>query len=261
MERRARVVTVSSQKGGVGKTTTAVNLAASLAVLNHQVLLIDLDPQGAVATSFGLTRTDITRGMYDVIVRGEALDGLILNVGRVAVGVVPVNIWTDDEEEAYIRAIRPAALVSAIDLVRSRYDYIFIDNPPSIGATAVAAMAAADALLIPVQCEELAVLAVGRVLRLMRKVKAMLNPRLLLEGLVVTMADSRTNLTVEIVNALRRSFGDCLLQTLVPRTIDLARAVSRGEPLLFHDVRSVGAQAYLNLAGELVRRAHQGAVA
>jgi chromosome partitioning protein len=256
--RNARIIAIENQKGGVGKTTTAVNLAASLAVLEKQVLLVDLDPQGAVAACFGLKRGDVAGGMYEVFVKGENIQQYVMKVGRVAVGVVPANIWTDDQEEAYTLAIRPEILVRAIEQLRPHFDYVLIDNPPSIGPITVAAMAAADSLLIPVQCENLAVLAVGKILRLMRKVKSTLNPRLELEGVVVTMPDSRTTLTTENMNTLWRTFGDYLLRPPVPRTVDLARAVARGEPLLYHNARSGGAQAYLYLAGELMRRAHQG---
>lgn len=260
MERHARVVAIANQKGGVGKTTTAVNLAASLAVLEMRVLLVDLDPQGAVATCFGLKRSEVTGGMYDVFVKGEAIHKFIVQVGRVPLGIVPVNIWTDDEEEAYTLAIRAEILSRAIESLRSNFDFILIDNPPTIGPIAVASLAAADSLLIPVQCENLAVLAVGKILRLMRKIKATINPRLELEGLVVTMVDSRTTLTAEILNSMRHSFGDYLFRSPVPRTVDLAKAVARGEPLLFHNARSGGAQAYLQLAWELSRRATQGGV-
>jgi chromosome partitioning protein len=258
---RARVIGVMNQKGGVGKTTTTVNLAASFAVLEQRVLVVDLDPQGAVSVCFGIKRPDLPGGMYDVVVHGRDMAPLAVTVGRVPLDVIAANIWSDEEEAAYTSAIRPAELVRELAQLRSRYDYILMDSPPTMGSIAVTAMAAADSLLIPVQCEELGLLAVGRSLQLMRKVRASINPRLMLEGVLVTMADGRTSLTAEVVNTLRRSFGDSVLRTLVPRSVDLARAISHGEPLLYYDVRSNGAQAYLNVAWELMQRTPQGEAA
>jgi chromosome partitioning protein len=257
----ARVIAVMNQKGGVGKTTTAVNLAASLAVLEHSVLLVDLDPQGAVSACLGLGRDEVQGGILDVVVSRRSLESCILKVGRVPLSVVPANMWTDDDEAAFGAAIRPTVLVSALAAAREAYDYVLLDSPPSMGPVAVAVMAAADAVLVPVQCEELAVLAVGKTVRLMRKVRAALNPRLALAGLVITMADGRTSLTVELANALRDSFGDAVLRTLIPRSVDLVRSVARGEPLLYYSAQAPAAQAYLRLAMEVVRRSTQESAA
>lgn len=256
-----RVLAVTNQKGGVGKTTTAVNLAASLAVLERRVLLIDLDPQGAVMLCFGLKPSDVTAGMFDVIAHGESIQRCIHRVGRVELGVVPVNIGSDEDEEAYLLAIRPEILTRALDLVKPVYDYIILDTPPSIGPVVGAAMVAADALVIPVQCEELALRTVGKLLALARKVQRHQNPRLALEGIVLTMADSRTSLTTRVMNVMRLNFGSLLFRTVVPRTVDLARVPVEGEPLLFTRLSARGAQAYLDLASEVIARERRRASA
>ncbi len=253
-----RIISIVNQKGGCGKTTTTVNLAASLAVLERKVLVIDLDPQGAAAVCFGIKRADIMGGMFDVFVRGENIIQFVKKVGRVELSVVPVNIWSNEDEEAYMLAIRPEILVRALDLVRPFYQYILIDNPPTIGPLAVASMVAADSLLIPVQCEDLSMRTVGRLLRVARKVRTEHNPRLLLEGMVLTMADSRTTLTAKVINTMRANFSQHLFRTVVARTVALARVSATGEPLIFTSLAARGAQAYLSLAGEIIAREKHG---
>lgn len=250
----ARIIAIANQKGGVGKTTTAVNLGASLAVLERKVLIIDLDPQGAVALCFGIKRVDIKGGMFDVFVHGKSALDLIMKVGRIELGVIPVNLWSDEDEDAYMLAISAEVLTRTLETLRPFYDYILLDNPPTIGPVASASLVAADSLLIPVQCEHLAIRTVGKLMRLARKVRAEQNPRLRLEGIVLTMADSRTSLTAQVINTVRRSFGKYLFRTIVPRTVDLARSAASGEPLIYTHVSARGARCYLNLGSEIVAR-------
>ena len=254
MQNKARVVSIANQKGGVGKTTTAVNLAASLAVLERRVLLIDLDPQGAVAPCFGVDRKLIKGGALDLFVHGGEIVKFIIPVGKVDLGIVPVNVWNDEDEEAYLHAVSSEILTKALDEVRPFYDYIIFDNPPTVGPVAVASLTASDSVLIPVQCEDMSVRTLGRLMQLERKIAQRQNPRLTLEGILLTMVDGRTTMTARIVNTMRRNFGNVLFQTVVPRSVDLAKIVARGQPLLFTHVATRGAQAYLALAAELKAR-------
>ncbi len=252
-----RTIAIANQKGGCGKTTTAVNLAASLAVLQHRVLLVDLDPQGAAGLCFGLTRPDIKGGMFDVFVRGENIAQFIVPAGRIEIGIVPANVWSDEDEESYMLAIQPEILVRAINVVRSLFDYIILDTPPTIGPLAVASLSASDSFLIPVQCEDLAMRTVGRLLRVARKVSKERNPQLALEGIALTMVDGTTSTTSRIIETMQRSFGDTLLQSMILRSKDVSKAVATGEPIVYSHAASSSAQAYMNLASEITGREHR----
>jgi chromosome partitioning protein len=255
--KQAIVLAVANPKGGVGKTTTAVNLAASLAVLDRRILLFDLDPQGSAAQCLGISHSDVRGGSYDVFVRGEAPAPFTLEVGRIPLSILPANVWTQDEEEAYVRAVRSEVLVRALEGVRRFYDYVILDNPPMLGSVTMASLMASDSLLVPVQCEELPVKALGRLMTLHRKVLSQGNPELCLEGVLLTMVDGRTMMSARIINLMRRNFGSLLFRTMIPRSVDLARSVQAGTPLLLTNAASRGAQSYLNLATELVHRQSQ----
>jgi chromosome partitioning protein len=252
----AKVVAIANQKGGVGKTTTAVNLAASLAVAEQRTLLIDGDPQGNASSGVGLTRDPAQKTVYDVLIGTATLDDVIHNAVQFKhLDVAPANAdLAAAEVELVDQPHREKAMRDAIGLVRDRYDYVLIDCPPSLGLITVNMLAAADTLLIPVQCEYYALEGLSQLLNTVHLVQRSLNERLGIEGVLLTMYDARLNLSRQVAADAREYFANQVFETVIPRNIRLAEAPSFGKPIILYDVASIGAQSYMSVARELMAR-------
>ncbi len=252
----AKVVAIANQKGGVGKTTTAVNLAASLAVAEQRTLLIDGDPQGNASSGVGLTRDPAQKTVYDVLIGSATLHDVIhtavqfkhLDVAPATADLAAAEVELVDQPN------RETAMRDAIALVRDRYDYVLIDCPPSLGLITVNMLAAADSLLIPVQCEYYALEGLSQLLNTVHLVQRSLNERLGIEGVLLTMYDARLNLSRQVAADAREYFANQVFDTVIPRNIRLAEAPSFGKPIILYDVASIGAQSYMSVAKELMAR-------
>lgn len=250
-----KVIAVANQKGGVAKTTTVVNLAASLALLEKKVLVIDMDPQGNATSGYGLNRQEIQHCIYDVLIDGAPLDGVILPTAFANVAVAPATInLAGAEIELVAEIARESKLKKALRHVRQRYDYVLIDCPPSLGLLTLNALTAADGLIIPVQCEYYALEGLGQLLNTLDLVRKHLNPDLILEGVLLTMFDARTNLSIQVVDEVKDFFGNKVFRSIIPRNVRLSEAPSHGRPVQHYDARSKGAEMYQQLAKEVVER-------
>jgi chromosome partitioning protein len=248
------VVAVANQKGGVGKTTTAVNVSAYLA-LGLRVLLVDLDPQANATSSLGLDPNGVELSTYDALIGQAALADAIVGSGRAQLDVAPASrALAGAQVELVDLPDRERRLVRALDGVTSRYDVVLVDTPPSLGILTLNALVAADLLLAPVQCEYLALEGVAQLMETIELVRATLNPRLELLGMLMTMFDPRTRLSPQVVEEVRRHFPDRTLQTVIPRSVRLSEAPSYGKPVLEYEPTSRGASAYADLAQELIKR-------
>ncbi len=250
-----RVIAIVNQKGGVGKTTTAVNLSSALGRLGRKVLLVDIDPQGNASSGLGVDKNGLEATLYDVFVGIFSLSSIIVGTAQSSVWVAPANSdLVGAEVELSGVPGRELMLRNQLERLRSQFDYIFLDCPPSLGLLTLNALVAADSVLVPLQCEYFALEGVSSLMQTIKLARQELNPDLELEGVVLTMFDARTNLARQVGMEARKFFGDDVFKAVVPRNVRLSECPSFGQPIFIYDETSVGAQAYSALALELERR-------
>ncbi|HEX6913413.1 MAG TPA: AAA family ATPase [Longimicrobium sp.] len=252
----SRIIAIANQKGGVGKTTTAINLGACLAVAEKKTLVIDMDPQGNATSGLGIDKEEVERSIYDVLIDGMPLaDAIIPTVHFPYLDVLPATRdLVGAEVELVNRRNRENILRDAIEAIRGRYEYVLIDCPPSLGLITLNTLAAADSVLIPIQCEFYALEGLSQLLNTVTIVQKNLNPRLQIEGVLLTMYDGRLNLSRQVAEEAKEYFGPKVYRTTIPRNVRIAEAPSFGKPIVLYDVVSVGAKSYLSLAKEVIAR-------
>ena len=254
-----KIIAIANQKGGVGKTTTAINLSASLAVGEVKTLVVDLDPQANSTSGLGIQRGSFRRSLYNVVILGDMMTNVILptEIESLQVGPADRNLAGAEVELVDITQ-REYVLKKALDPLRDRYDYIIIDCPPSLGLLTVNALSAADSVLVPIQCEYFALEGVSELLDTLVRIRRSYNPTLAVEGFLLTMFDERTNLSTQVMNDLRDFYGSQVFETAIPRNVRLAEAPSHGKPIILYDVKSRGAESYLRLANEVMSHDKKG---
>ena len=251
-QQTARVIAIVNQKGGVGKSTTAVNLGASLAVLGRRVLVVDIDPQGNTTTGVGIDKRAVERDVYNVLLQNTSLADVTRPTDVENLWIVPATLNLAGAEVELVSALqRENRLKSALSKVVNDYDEVLIDCPPSLGLLTINALTAANEVIIPVQAEYYALEGLSQLVAIVRRIKEGLNPELTIRGVLITMFDGRTKLATEVLEEVHRYFPDRVFQTQIPRNIRLSEAPSYGKPAILFDVKSRGAQAYLSLAKEL----------
>jgi len=251
----ARIIAIANQKGGVAKTTTAVNLSASLGEKGQKVLLVDLDPQGNATSGCGIMKHKLTRCIYDVIINEENINNVILETELKNMKVAPARIELAGAEiELVSQLYREGKLTTALIDVKDNYDFIIIDCPPSLGLLTLNALCAATDVLIPIQCEYYALEGLSLLVNTLDKVKKSINRDLQIIGVLLTMFDARTNLSIQVVDEVKNYFREKVFQTIIPRNVRLSEAPSHGQPIIIYDTKSRGAEVYRDLAEEVLER-------
>ena len=254
----ARVIAIANQKGGVGKTTTAVNLGASLASSDKRILLIDSDPQGNATSALGFAKDPARRTLYQSLILGEPIERVVIDGQIDRLEIIPSDKnLVGASVELISMENREYRLKQAIQPLREKYDFILIDCPPSLDILTVNALAAADAVLVPVQCEFLALEGVSELLDTLARLRRAINPSLAIEGILLTMYDDRTTLSKQVAADLRSFFGSQVFVSIIPRNVRLAEAPSHGMPVIFYDIHSKGAESYIQLAKEVIANAEK----
>lgn len=250
----SKIVAIANQKGGVGKTTTAVSLAAAVGHLGKKVLLVDSDPQGNATSGFGVAKKDLTRTTYDLLTAGASAKDCIIKTRFDGVDVIPADMdLAGAEVELVSEEKRETRLKSALASVVLDYDFIFIDCPPSLGLVTLNALTAADTVLIPIQCEFYALEGLSQLMATVRQVKRSLNPSIEVEGVLLTMYDGRLNLTQQVAAEVKKYFPRRVYKSFIPRTVRLSEAPGFGQPVIYYDPKSRGSEAYMSLAREFLK--------
>jgi chromosome partitioning protein len=255
----SKVIAVFNQKGGVGKTTTNVNLSACIAVRGKKVLVVDIDPQGNTTSGLGIDKKELRKTIYDVLIGEEKAEDVIIQTAVENLSIIPSSVQLAGAEiELTGFEEREKMLKKALEGIRDEYQYVFIDCPPSLGLLTINALTAADSVLIPIQCEYYALEGVSQLMNTIWLVQRGLNPDLKVEGVVLSMFDGRTNLSIQVVDEVKRYFKGMVYTTIIPRNVRLAEAPSYGVPILMYDPKSKGAEAYEELADEFIEYSEEG---
>ena len=255
----AKIIAIANQKGGVGKTTTAVNLSACLAYKGKKVLIIDIDPQGNTTSGLGIDKKKIDRSIYDVLINDEDIEATLLDTPIENLKLCPSNIQLAGAEIELVSVIsRETRIRSVVSEIRDKYDFIIIDCPPSLGLLTINALTAADTILVPIQCEYYALEGLSQLMNTVKLVQKHLNPSLDVEGVVLTMFDARTNLSIQVVEEVKKYFRNKVYRTIIPRNVRLSEAPSYGLPIILYDPKSKGAECYLELAEEVIEYSEEG---